>query len=227
MSQNDALYNIRHSLDNGTTWLLYTAPVTIANEGTTTLFYRSVDKAGNIEATSTLTLKIDKTAPEASVTFDPSIQKLKVIGIDNLSSTTASSMASSSIITDEAGHTLKVVFSDLKPKAKPGRINIAITGLVYDGATTTLASTTLRYKWATTMPATTYKMFAAYLTSTFTKVEAHYRPKKGVTILMTTPLDFDDADTDDDADLRPIRERVSGMAVPKITTNNGNVKISY
>jgi pimeloyl-ACP methyl ester carboxylesterase len=135
-----------YSLDNGTTWLLYTAPVTIANEGTTTLFYRSVDKAGNIEATSTLTLKIDKTAPEASVTFDPSIQKLKVIGIDNLSSTTASSMASSSIITDEAGHTLKVVFSDLKPKAKPGRINIAITGLVYDGATTTLASTTLRYK---------------------------------------------------------------------------------
>ncbi len=216
-----------YSLDNGTTWLLYTAPVTIANEGTTTLLYRSVDKVGNIEATSTLIRKIDKTVPEASITFDPVTQKLKVIGIDNLSSTTVLSTASSSLITDDAGHTLNVLFGDLKPKAKPGRINIAITGLVYDGATTTVASTTLKYKWATTTPATTFKMFATYLTSTSSKVEAHYRPKKGVTIIMTTPVDFDDADTDDNVDLLPVRERLTGMVVPKITTNKGSIKITY
>jgi hypothetical protein len=212
---------------NGGVWTRYTAPLSITTEGTSTILYRSIDKAGNTEATSSLTIKVDKTAPEASTTFDPVTQKLKITGSDNLSDPIITTSASSSLITDEAGHTLKVIFTDLKPKTKLGRINMAISSLVYDNATTTIASTTFKYKWATTTPNTTYKLFAAYLTSTSTKIEAHYRPKKGVTILMTTPIDLDDADTDDDADVRPTKEKIAGMVVPKIVTNRGAIKINY
>ena len=44
-------------------WILYTAPFTITNEGTTTIYYRSIDNAGNTESTKTQTVKIDKTPP--------------------------------------------------------------------------------------------------------------------------------------------------------------------
>lgn len=51
-----------YSLD-GITWSPYTAPFTLASEGITTILYRSVDYAGNVETTKTQTIKIDKTPP--------------------------------------------------------------------------------------------------------------------------------------------------------------------
>jgi Big-like domain-containing protein len=47
---------------NGTTWSSYAAPVTIT-DGTTTIYFRSVDQAGNTEATKNLTVTVDTTAP--------------------------------------------------------------------------------------------------------------------------------------------------------------------
>ncbi|KCZ73370.1 parallel beta-helix repeat (two copies) [Candidatus Methanoperedens nitroreducens] len=51
-----------YSFDNAT-WTTYTAPFAITNEGTTTLYYRSTDNAGNIESTRDQTISIDKTPP--------------------------------------------------------------------------------------------------------------------------------------------------------------------
>jgi len=48
---------------NGTAWSTYSAPVTISTNGTTTINFRSTDKAGISEATKSLTVSIDKTAP--------------------------------------------------------------------------------------------------------------------------------------------------------------------
>jgi hypothetical protein len=53
---------------DGTTWTTYTSPVTVGNEGTTTLWYRSTDHAGNTETAKSLDLKIDQTAPVITVT---------------------------------------------------------------------------------------------------------------------------------------------------------------
>lgn len=57
-----------YSLDNGD-WQAYssTSPIEISSDGIHALQYYSVDWFGNTEATSTLTVKIDKTAPEVSV----------------------------------------------------------------------------------------------------------------------------------------------------------------
>ncbi|OXM82388.1 OmpL47-type beta-barrel domain-containing protein [Paenibacillus rigui] len=48
-------------------WTTYTGPVSVAAEGQTTVSARTVDQAGNISATSTGTVKIDRTAPSVAV----------------------------------------------------------------------------------------------------------------------------------------------------------------
>ncbi|WP_158308879.1 OmpL47-type beta-barrel domain-containing protein [Methanocella arvoryzae] len=57
-----------YSLD-GSTWQPYTAPVTFPADGTTTVYYRSVDNAGNLEADKQVSFKIDKTLPAITGTL--------------------------------------------------------------------------------------------------------------------------------------------------------------
>ena len=51
------------SLDNGASWNAYSAPLTVAAEGTMTISYRAVDVAGNGETARTEAVKIDRTPP--------------------------------------------------------------------------------------------------------------------------------------------------------------------
>jgi hypothetical protein len=60
--------NTEYSLDGGNTWLDYTAPVTISQDGKYKIAYRSKDKVGNVEAAKTINLNIDATAPVITVT---------------------------------------------------------------------------------------------------------------------------------------------------------------
>jgi parallel beta-helix repeat protein len=62
-----------YTLDGGADWITYAAPFTLRDEGTYVIGYRSVDLGGNVEATHSLTVKIDKTAPRVSAqpTFGP------------------------------------------------------------------------------------------------------------------------------------------------------------
>ncbi len=46
----------------------YTGPVTLSDEGTTVVTYRSTDGEGNVEADKTVTVKIDKTVPTSTAT---------------------------------------------------------------------------------------------------------------------------------------------------------------
>jgi hypothetical protein len=56
---------IEYSFDNST-WQTYTNPFTVNTQGTTTLYYRSVDNMNNIEETKTQEINIDKTPPSIS-----------------------------------------------------------------------------------------------------------------------------------------------------------------
>ena len=59
---------IEYKLDGGA-FAAYSAPVAITAPGTHTLEFRSTDKAGNVEATKSLTVKVDKAAPETTGTI--------------------------------------------------------------------------------------------------------------------------------------------------------------
>jgi hypothetical protein len=60
-----------YSFDNST-WSTYLSSFTINNEGTTTVYYKSTDNAGNVEPTKNTSVKIDKTPPTISATTSPS-----------------------------------------------------------------------------------------------------------------------------------------------------------
>ncbi|WP_436759233.1 ThuA domain-containing protein [Streptosporangium sp. V21-05] len=69
-AQGSGVDKTEFQLDNGA-WTTYLEPVVITGDGNHTLAYRSVDKAGNVEATKTLAVKVDATAPTTTADFLP------------------------------------------------------------------------------------------------------------------------------------------------------------
>ena len=55
-----------YSFDN-TTWTIYVTPFNITSEGNTVIYYKSTDKAGNLETIKNQTIKIDKTTPAGAI----------------------------------------------------------------------------------------------------------------------------------------------------------------
>lgn len=232
-----------YSLDNGTTWNIYADPIVISAEGTTTVQFFSTDKAGNREEVKTEAIKIDKTAPEAKISFNPDTQKLDIIGMDNLSEVSVTmknpvipSAAEEArrkkkerlivtALTDQSGHTTELVFE--KKKDKERRIDLALRSIAYDGVKTILSETVLQYKWNLQKKKGAYNMFASHLRTADIRIESHYRSKKDVTIIMQKPEDLDDDDNDDRSDMRPTREKLSGMVIPGLMTERGNIKVNY
>jgi hypothetical protein len=64
----NAVAGTEYKLGAATTWTKYTAPITVSSEGETTITARSVDVNGNIEASKSSTIKLDKTAPTFTLT---------------------------------------------------------------------------------------------------------------------------------------------------------------
>ncbi|MDF2670011.1 MAG: hypothetical protein K0R67_2317 [Paenibacillus sp.] len=58
-----------YSLDNGGTWQSYTNPILLDQDGQYTISYRSADLAGNVEAVKTISIRLDKTTPTATVAY--------------------------------------------------------------------------------------------------------------------------------------------------------------
>ncbi|WXG39360.1 MAG: NosD domain-containing protein [Candidatus Freyarchaeum deiterrae] len=67
---NTSGVNITEYSFDGTTWVTYTGPFTLTAEGSTTVYYNSTDNAGNMEATKTEIIKIDKTPPVTAISLN-------------------------------------------------------------------------------------------------------------------------------------------------------------
>ena len=61
---------IEYSYD-GISWNTYTPPLSVTTEGTTSVYYRAVDKASNIETARQVVVKIDKTPPTITGSGSP------------------------------------------------------------------------------------------------------------------------------------------------------------
>lgn len=60
-----------YQLDDATTWTRYTEPVAVSGDGSHELRFRSTDKAGNVEETRSVQVRIDATAPVSTAAFAP------------------------------------------------------------------------------------------------------------------------------------------------------------
>jgi uncharacterized lipoprotein YddW (UPF0748 family) len=102
------------STDRGVTWQLYSGGITISAEGMTSVNYRSIDRAGNIEEAQSLTIKIDKTAPTISLSAHPSIiwppnGKTVTVTINGQGTESTSGLDRVSyVVTDEYGSPLNI-----------------------------------------------------------------------------------------------------------------------
>jgi len=102
------------STDGGVNWQPYTAAVTFATEGVHTLLFRSTDGNGNEETAKSLVIKIDKTAPTASLVATPSIiwpanNRPFEVSVGGTGADSVSGLASVSyVVTDEYGSTLSI-----------------------------------------------------------------------------------------------------------------------
>jgi hypothetical protein len=70
---------------DGTGSTAVTGPVQIKTEGIHTLRFHSIDRSQNVETPKQITVRIDKTPPEAVITYDPKIHQIIVTGRDALS----------------------------------------------------------------------------------------------------------------------------------------------
>ncbi len=55
-----------YSFDN-TMWITYSTPFIVTEEGYITIYYRSTDIGGNVEAANTISIKVDTTAPTGTI----------------------------------------------------------------------------------------------------------------------------------------------------------------
>lgn len=190
-------------------------------------------------------LPSDLTSPEAQIFFSTSTNLITVTGTDDQSVPTVSSTTTyptpkkkgkdhehestaitTTTITDQAGNTTILTFTEaIGSSARQN--TVLLQSIRYNGVVTDLSGTTLSYKWNMNKKGG-YTTFATHLKTASTTVESHYRPKKNVTILMTKPADLDDRDDDgDDVDVRPIKQKLSGMVIPGLQTNRGIISVNY
>lgn len=182
---------------------------------------------------------LDLTSPEISLAFSTSTNALMTTatddsGIPTVTSTTTypvlkksqSGIATTTLTAvDSSGNTTVFVYT-FKYPTKERRIAVTPMSVSYNGRMTKLPNTTAKYKWNLGVDPG-HKMFASYIQTISTSTETHFRPKKNVTIIMTKPLDLDDADTDDDADTRATRLKLPGLVIPSLSTQKGKILVSY
>jgi hypothetical protein len=94
-----------------------------------------------------IAVNVDKTPPEAKISFDSQNYKLAILGIDNLSDVSVVQTGKSATLMDQAGRTLRINFSELKQEGK--EIKASIGNLVYDGnGFARVNKNSLKYEWS-------------------------------------------------------------------------------
>lgn len=211
------------------------SPLEIDYDGDNTVDFSLEPKVGETVSLHPL----DQTPPEVKIFFDTETKSITVEGIDENPTAVAYSIISASeknkkqkdktivaTITDQAGNATILTYIEKFPN-RERRTVIELKLVSYNGVVTDFDNTTLKYKWNTNKKDGAYKIFASHIHTASKILESHYRPKKNVTIIMTKPQELNDSDEDDDCDKRPVREKLSGMIIPWLITNQGNISVNY
>jgi len=217
---NSGVLKTEYSLNNGQTWNIYTSPFTISQEGTPTVLYKSIDKAGNIEVEKSQQIKIDKTPPEAKIFLNPETFDLEIQGQDALSSTTASLIAKNTYqIKDHAGHVLAIAFKKLKDNKHS--LHTSAESLRYDSnPLIILPKNMLDYEWAINKKQDELKVLEQELmVKDKLNVHAVFKQKKNETEIRVAQGEKEDK----------AKEKIAlpGLVIIRFTTNNGHLEFGY
>lgn len=120
------IHSLQYKLDAGD-WTAYSGPFEVTGEGEHTLEYRAEDGAANV-ATKTEVFRIDSIAPEASLVFDSTANKVAVVGSDGgsgISESPGEASAAGSpagplathVVADRAGNTTTLVVENFATSA--------------------------------------------------------------------------------------------------------------
>ncbi len=121
-----------YSTDGGATWQPYNGAFVFSTEGTTTILYRSTDRATNSETSQSVTLKIDTSAPSLTLSATPSViwpitGEMVDVRIDGSGSDSVSGLASVSyVVTDEYGSLLTLPFRSLSGNSTTWHETLAV-----------------------------------------------------------------------------------------------------
>ena len=135
LSANDncaGVGTIQYSTDGGTTWQPYSGSFVFNTEGTTTVLYRSIDRASNTETAKSITLKIDTSAPIVTLSATPSViwpvtGEMVNVRIDGNGSDLVSGLASVSYaVTDEYGTPLNLPLRTLSGNSNTWNETLAV-----------------------------------------------------------------------------------------------------
>lgn len=197
------------------------ASITISTEGIHTIGYYSEDAAGNTEAPQYLSVKIDKTPPEATISFSTTTKSVLIAGSDTMSSTTVLTTIpgptgqATSTVADASGRRLVIVFSKLVPT---GSVAVSISSLVYDGATTTLPTNSLTYSW--TVSKTSSSLSEKSTIKGQSCVSGSYSSKTNQTTISYNL-------SSDSCSKGTLKKMVMGVDVISVKTDKGSLKVSY
>ena len=161
----------------------------------------------------------DTTPPEATLVFDSVSQELEIIGTDNLSRTTVLTTSTSSLITDEAGNTLQIVFKKFRQKGK--ELKVEIQELRYNGISAgEIPKTVLHYEWSIDKTGKLKELEEKATIGRLT-VDGHYDAKKNVTKIEQKTRGGEDKREKEN------KKPLPGLVIIGLTTDGGKINTHY
>lgn len=161
----------------------------------------------------------DTTPPEAHISFSTSTKSLLIEGVDAGGATTILTSATSTLIIDEAGNTLEIIFRkfkqekhELKPEIQELRYNGVSTGI--------LPKTVLQYEWSTDEVGNIKEFEEKELVEALT-IEGHYDARKNTTRIKTKLKDEEDEESGAKKEILP------GLVIIGMRTDKGNIGVNY
>lgn len=207
----------------GHDWETYTTPLTFTHEGPYTMEYYSVDKDDNKETIKTIEFDIDKTPPEAQLSFDIKSRDIVFKGNDTsattLTRTQRDQRREEIVLADQAGNTLSLVVKDKEKDKKSDKHHEALS----------LESLTYNQENPVMLTQNRFLVFAAFdhknnlreLLQMFKvheemSIKLEYNAKTDVTTIIKKEKGKEKQ-----------KEQAGGMKLLQLTTENGRLKAAY
>jgi len=185
-----------------------------------------IDKAGNEETPQEVEIKIDKTAPEADISFNLGTQNLETQGKDNLGSVQVEQFANNEILlTDAAGNTTKLLMKSEEKKEEKEtekeekkKNKIEIKGIIYnEGQLVALAENEFEVQFELDKKTTGVKKLKQDIEiEKQIEIEANYNSKKNETkIVFKKQKDKEQ------------KEKIINLVILHLITTKGNLRVIY